>query len=45
MANPGVEFVVIDEFDENPGAVEKLIALKIDPDRDNNNWITRYLSL
>ena len=36
MANPGVEFIVIDEFDESPGAVEKL-ALKIDPDRDNNN--------
>ena len=28
MANHGVEFIVIDEFDENPGAVEKL-ALKI----------------
>ena len=44
MANPGVEFIVIDEFDESPGAVDNGFSLKIEPQRDNNNLDYKVLS-
>ena len=36
MASAGVEFIVIDEFNESLGA-DGSISLKIEPDRTSNN--------
>ena len=36
MANPGVEFIVIDEFEDTPRVVDN-ISLKIEPKRTSQN--------